>query len=76
MVYGVNDMAYIVPRRDPRTQSSGVVAGYAQTAQRWPAEPLARRRHGLSELTGPEAFSGRSRRPILPDTAQSGRSAS
>src|ERR1044071_7158648 len=58
MVYGVNDMAsavpaYIVPRRDPRTQSEGVVEGYAQTALRWPAQPLARRAHGLSELSGP-----------------------
>src|ERR1041384_335751 len=58
MVYGVNDMAsavpaYIVPRRDPRTQSEGVVEGYAQTALRWPAQPLARRAHGPSELTRP-----------------------
>jgi protocatechuate 3,4-dioxygenase beta subunit len=58
MVYGVNDMAYFVPRRDPRTQSSGVVAGYAQTAQRWPAQPLARRAHGASELAGPQPSSG------------------
>src|ERR1051325_764410 len=58
MVYGVNDMAsavpaYIVPRRDPRTQSEGVVEGYAQPALRWPAQPLARRAHGPSELTRP-----------------------
>src|SRR3954470_20975756 len=46
-------MAYIVPRRDARTQSEGMVEGYAQTAQRWPAQPLAPRAHGLSELTGP-----------------------
>ena len=26
--------------RDPRTQSEGVVAGYAHTAQRWPSQPL------------------------------------
>jgi protocatechuate 3,4-dioxygenase beta subunit len=52
VVYGVNDMAYLVPRRDPRTQSEGVVEGYAQTAQRWPAQPLARRPHGPSELSG------------------------
>jgi len=58
MVYGVNDMAYVIPARDPRTQSSGVVAGYAQTAQRWPARPLARRAHGASELTGPQPWSG------------------
>ena len=53
MVYGVNDMAYLVPPRDARTQSTGVVAGYAQTASRWPAQPLARRPHGPAELTGP-----------------------
>jgi len=46
-------MAYVVPRRDARTQSEGVVEGYAQTAQRWPARPLARRAPGLSELTRP-----------------------
>jgi protocatechuate 3,4-dioxygenase beta subunit len=46
-------MGYIVARRDARTQSEGVVEGYAQTAQRWPAQPLARRAHGLSELTRP-----------------------
>ena len=50
-------MAYSVPRRDARTQSGGVVEGYAQTAQRWPAQPLARRAHGLSELTGPRLSS-------------------
>jgi len=46
-------MAYTVPRRDARTQSEGVVEGYAQTALRWPAQPLARRAHGPSELTRP-----------------------
>jgi protocatechuate 3,4-dioxygenase beta subunit len=56
MVYGVNDMAYRIDRRDPATQCGGVVPGYAQTAQRWPAQPLARRPHGLSELTGPRTF--------------------
>lgn len=50
-------MAYAVPRRDARTQSEGVVEGYAQTAQRWPAQALARRAHGLSELTGPRPWS-------------------
>src|SRR5689334_1610481 len=58
MVYGVNDMAsavpaYIVPRRDPRTQSEGVVEGYAQTALRWPVQPLVRRSPGVSELSAP-----------------------
>ena len=46
-------MAYTVPRRDARTQSEGVVEGYAQTALRWPAQPLVPRAHGASELTGP-----------------------
>src|SRR2546422_10927992 len=60
VVYGVNDMAsYSVSPRDPRTQPEGVVQGYAQTAQRWPAQPLARRRHGLSELTGPRDLAPR-----------------
>jgi protocatechuate 3,4-dioxygenase beta subunit len=40
-------------RRDPATQSTGVVAGYAQTASRWPAEPLVARPHTASELSGP-----------------------
>jgi protocatechuate 3,4-dioxygenase beta subunit len=53
VVYGVNDMAYLVTPRDARSQSEGVVEGYAQTAQRWPAQPLARRAHGISELSGP-----------------------
>jgi protocatechuate 3,4-dioxygenase beta subunit len=57
MVYGVNDMAYSVPRRDARSQCAGVVPGYAQTAQRWPAQAQARRAHGLSELTGPRPSS-------------------
>ena len=47
----------MLTRRDPKTQSEGVVAGYAQTAQRWPAEPLVRRPHTASELTGPTDLS-------------------
>ena len=39
--------------RDPATQSEGVVAGYAQTSQRWPSQPLLRRLLTRSELTGP-----------------------
>ena len=39
-----------VPRRDPLTQSEGVVKGYAHTAQRWPAQPLLRRPLTESEL--------------------------
>ena len=50
-------MAYVVARRDARTQSEGVVEGYAQTALRWPAQPLARRAHGLSELSAPRPSS-------------------
>jgi protocatechuate 3,4-dioxygenase, beta subunit len=46
-------MTYLVSRRDVATQSEGVVAGYAQTAQRWPSQPLVRRPHGIAELTGP-----------------------
>src|SRR6476660_8444230 len=41
-------------RRDPATQSEGVVAGYVQTSQRWPAQPLVRRPLTRSELTGPQ----------------------
>jgi protocatechuate 3,4-dioxygenase beta subunit len=40
-------------RRDPATQSEGVVAGYVQTSQRWPSQPLVRRPLTRSELTGP-----------------------
>jgi protocatechuate 3,4-dioxygenase beta subunit len=43
-------MPPILERRDPATQSEGVVAGYAQTAQRWPAQPLRRRPLTASEL--------------------------
>ncbi len=40
-------------RRDPATQSEGTVAGYAQTFQRFPAQPLVERPQTRSELTGP-----------------------
>ena len=46
-------MAYVIEPRDPLTQSEGVVRGYAQTALRWPSQPLARRAHGAAELSGP-----------------------
>ncbi|HKQ27650.1 MAG TPA: protocatechuate 3,4-dioxygenase subunit beta [Burkholderiales bacterium] len=49
----------IVGAREARTQSEGVVQGYAQTAQRWPSQPLARRPHTLSELSGPSRLSRR-----------------
>jgi protocatechuate 3,4-dioxygenase beta subunit len=58
MIYGVN-VDYMIHPRDPRTQSEGVVAGYAQTAQRWPAQPPARRAPGVSELTGPRGLERR-----------------
>jgi protocatechuate 3,4-dioxygenase, beta subunit len=65
MVYGVNDMAvrpaspitYRIDRRDPASQCGGVVQGYAQTAQRWPALAPARRAHGPSELGSPRLAS-------------------
>jgi protocatechuate 3,4-dioxygenase, beta subunit len=44
----------MVDRRDARTQSEGVVEGYAQTSQRWPAQPLVRRPLTASELSGPK----------------------
>jgi protocatechuate 3,4-dioxygenase beta subunit len=47
-------MAIVIGRRDPATQSAGVIEGYAQTARRWPAR-LQRRPLGASELSGPQA---------------------
>jgi protocatechuate 3,4-dioxygenase beta subunit len=47
-------MAIVIERRDPLTQAQGVEAGYAQTARRWPSQPLARRPLGASELSGPQ----------------------
>jgi len=52
-------MAVVIERRDAMTQAQGVEAGYAQTARRWPAQPLARRPHGISELSGPQPVSRR-----------------
>ena len=46
-------MRYVIEPRDPLTQSEGVVSGYAQTALRWPSQPLVRRAHGAAELSGP-----------------------
>jgi protocatechuate 3,4-dioxygenase beta subunit len=43
----------MLARRDPASQPEGVVAGYAQTAQRWPAAPLVRRPQTRAELSGP-----------------------
>jgi len=47
-------MAVVIARRDPLTQAQGVEPGYAQTARRWPSQPLARRPHTASELSGPQ----------------------
>ena len=47
-------MAILIERRDARTQAQGVEHGYAQTAKRWPSQPLARRAHTASELSGPQ----------------------
>jgi len=52
-------MDYAIERRAPRTQSQGVEQGYAHTAQRWPAQPLARRPHTAAELSGPAGLSRR-----------------
>ena len=58
-------------RRDPATQSTGVVAGYAQTASRWPAQPLLERPHTAAELTGPRHLERRLA-PMRGDLAGSG----
>jgi protocatechuate 3,4-dioxygenase, beta subunit len=46
--------AYRIDRRAPETQSQGVVEGYVQTGQRWPAAELLRRPHTPAELSGPQ----------------------
>jgi len=61
----------MLPRRDPATQSEGVVAGYAQTASRWPAEPLVRRPQTRAELTGPRRLAERLA-PVRGDLAGQG----
>jgi protocatechuate 3,4-dioxygenase beta subunit len=61
----------MLPRRDPATQSEGVVAGYAQTTQRWPAEPLVRRPQTRAELTGPARL-GERLAPLRADLAGQG----
>lgn len=61
----------ILERRDPRTQAEGVVAGYAQTAQRWPAQPLLRRPLTVSELTSPRELT-RKLPPLRGDLAGHG----
>jgi protocatechuate 3,4-dioxygenase beta subunit len=46
-------MEYTVGPRPAGTQSQGVEPASAHTATRWPAQPLARRPLGASELSGP-----------------------
>ena len=52
-------MATRIEPRDPLTQAQGVEPGYAQTARRWPAQPLLRRPHGVAELSGPRDLAHR-----------------
>jgi protocatechuate 3,4-dioxygenase, beta subunit len=49
----------MLSRRDPRTQSEGVVAGYVQTSQRWPSQPLIQRPLTASEMSGPRELQRR-----------------
>jgi protocatechuate 3,4-dioxygenase beta subunit len=42
-----------IEKRDPQSQPQGVVAGYPQTALRWPSQPLHKRPLTASELSGP-----------------------
>lgn len=46
--------SYRIDPRAPETQPAGVVEGYVQTGQRWPAAPLVRRQPTPSELSGPQ----------------------
>ncbi|HJT62905.1 MAG TPA: hypothetical protein VJ797_14650, partial [Burkholderiales bacterium] len=52
-------MAIRIEPRDPLTQAQGVEAGYAQTARRWPSQPLIRRPLGPAELSGPRDLARR-----------------
>jgi protocatechuate 3,4-dioxygenase beta subunit len=63
-------MGIVIERRDPRTQPQGVEPGYAQTARRWPAQPLVRRPHTLSELSQPAV--ARRLAPLAADLAGKG----
>src|SRR5580765_2436844 len=49
-------MDYRIESRPAGTQSQGVEPGYAHTARRWPSQPLARRPHTASELSGPQGL--------------------
>src|SRR5688500_772980 len=64
-------MAYTIDPRAAGTQSQGIVPGYAQTAQRWPGEPLVRRPHSAAELTGPRGLERRLA-PVRADLAGHG----
>ena len=52
-------MDYAIEPRPAGTQSQGVDPGYAHTANRWPSQPLARRAHTASELSGPGGLARR-----------------
>ena len=52
-------MDYAIEPRPAGTQSQGVEPGYAHTANRWPSQPLARRAHTASELSGPGGLARR-----------------
>ena len=52
-------MSWTIEPRDPRTQSTGEVEGYAQTFRRWPSQPLVVRPHDNGELSGPERLERR-----------------
>ena len=52
-------MPIVIEPRDPRTQAQGVEPGYAQTARRWPSQPLIRRPLGPAELSGPRDLARR-----------------
>lgn len=60
-------MTILIAKRDPLTQPQGVEKGYAHTATRWPSQPLVRRPHTVSELTGPDM--GRLARALAPTGA-------
>jgi protocatechuate 3,4-dioxygenase, beta subunit len=49
-------MRYAIEGRPAGTQSQGVEPGYPHTANRWPSQPLARRPHTASELSGPASL--------------------
>ncbi len=52
-------MSTVLDKRDPDTQSLGVVPGYAHTNQRWPSQPLQRRPLTAAELSGPAGLTRR-----------------